>query len=97
MIATSAWTLWRAGVAANSTVGRLFIIQLFLNWGWSFVFFTAHAVGLALVWMVILGVCVGVLIHRVRFIRPVAALLLVPYMAWLCFATYLTAVIWVMN
>jgi translocator protein len=97
MIATSAWMLWRMGVTASSGLGRLFIGQLCLNWGWSFVFFTAHWVILAFFWIVILGGLVGLLIYRAYPLSKGAAWLLVPYLGWLMFASYLAGFIALFN
>jgi translocator protein len=97
MIGTSAWVLWRAGITASSTTGRLFIAQLLLNWGWSFVFFTAHSVVLAFFWIVALGGLVALLIYRAYPISKAAAWLLVPYAVWLMFASYLAGFIALFN
>ena len=40
---------------------------------------------------------VMVLLDLLWWIRRVAALLLLPYLAWLCFAAALTASVWTMN
>ena len=75
---------WR-GVAVG-----LFAVQLLINYGWSPAFFAFHQTGLALLMaaaMIVLTVALIVLLWR---IRPVAALLLLPYLAWLCFAALLT-------
>lgn len=68
----------------------LFAVQLALNLAWSPVFFAAHQITWALVLIGVLDIAVlatTVLFYR---IRPVAGLLLVPYLAWILFATYLT-------
>ena len=68
----------------------LFVLQLLLNFAWSPVFFAMHRVDLALVLlvaMVVLSVAVAVLFAR---IRPAAAWLMIPYVAWLLFAALLT-------
>ena len=49
-------------------------------------------------WRIVLmiALCVPLVVH-LWWIAPVAALLLLPYLAWLCFAALLTASIWQMN
>lgn len=66
-----------------------FIVQLALNLAWSPLFFGAHQITLAL--YLILAIDVAVLVTIVLFwrVRPRAALLLVPYLAWVLFATVL--------
>lgn len=67
----------------------LFLVQLALNYAWSPVFFAFHqpVAALAIVAaMIVLTLALIVLLWR---IRPLAALLLVPYLAWLGFAAAL--------
>jgi tryptophan-rich sensory protein len=67
----------------------LFFGQLALNYSWSPLFFAAHKVHLAfavIVGMIALAAGAAFLFRR---IRPAAALLLLPYLAWLGFAAAL--------
>lgn len=67
----------------------LFVVQLLLNLAWSPLFFALHQVTAAL-WL-IGGMFIAALATTLVFarIRPVAAWLMVPYLAWLCFAAAL--------
>jgi tryptophan-rich sensory protein len=68
----------------------IFIAQLLLNYAWSPIFFAAHEVGLAFIvimLMIILAAIAALLFAR---IRKAAGLLMVPYLAWLFFAAFLT-------
>ncbi|WP_225207697.1 TspO/MBR family protein [Novosphingobium huizhouense] len=80
----SAWGARGRGVAI-----ALFVVQLLLNLSWSPVFFALHRLTLALA--IIAAMIVAVLATLVAFarIRRAAGLLLVPYLAWICFAAYL--------
>jgi benzodiazapine receptor len=75
----------------------LFLVQLLLNYAWSPIFFAYHAVGAAF-WtiaaMILISVATAVLFWR---IRRSAALLMLPYIAWLCFAAALTWQIGILN
>jgi len=75
----------------------LFVLQFALNLAWSPLFFAMHQVLMA--YWLILGLFVAALATTVIFgqIRPVAAWLLVPYLAWLCFAVALNRDIARMN
>jgi tryptophan-rich sensory protein len=67
----------------------LFMLQLALNYAWSPVFFALHRIWLAfavIAAMIILTLVAAILFGR---IRRTAALLLLPYVAWLCFAAAL--------
>jgi tryptophan-rich sensory protein len=74
-----------------------FILQLLLNYAWSPLFFALHQVETALTVigaMIVITAAAMVLMLR---IRKTAALLLLPYLAWLCFAAYLNYQIVVLN
>ena len=83
-------TARRAGIA-------LFAIQLVLNFGWSWIFFTRHDLGAAVLEILALWLVIVATIAAFARIRPTAAALLVPYLAWVTFATVLTAEIWRRN
>nr|WP_157028278.1 TspO/MBR family protein [Sphingomonas horti] len=67
----------------------LFVLQLGLNLTWSPIFFALHQVTAAF-WLIV-GIIVAALAATVVFaqVRPVAGWLMVPYVAWLCFAAAL--------
>jgi tryptophan-rich sensory protein len=68
----------------------LFFAQLVLNYIWSPLFFAYHQVGAALWTILAMIALTAAAAWLFRRIRPVAALLLLPYLAWLAFAAYLT-------
>ena len=75
----------------------LFLFQLVLNFAWSPVFFAWHRIDWALMLigaMVVLTVVLVVLLWR---IRRLAALLILPYLAWIAFAAALTFSIGALN
>lgn len=75
----------------------LFIFNALMNVFWSFIFFTLHMIGLAAIESAALGFSVLALILVIFPISALAAALLVPYLAWVCFATYLNYGIWQLN
>jgi len=81
-------------LAASGARGRgpavlAFVVQLAINLAWSPLFFGAHRMTGALVDILLLDVAVVLTIVLFARIRPRAAWLLVPYLAWILFATYL--------
>jgi len=81
-------------VTARGAPGRgaaiaAFVVQLALNLAWSPLFFGAHQVSAAL-WL-LFGIDLAVIATIVLFwkVRPPAAWLMVPYLAWVLFATAL--------
>jgi tryptophan-rich sensory protein len=75
----------------------LFAVQLLLNLIWAPVFFAAHRIGLALAIILLLDAVVIATIIAFRRVRPVAALLLLPYPLWLALATALNVAILSLN
>ena len=71
----------------------LFFAQLALNFAWSPIFFAAHDMRLALYVIVAMAVIAAMAASQFRQIRPLAGWLMVPYLAWLCFAAALNAAI----
>jgi tryptophan-rich sensory protein len=67
----------------------LFVLQLAVNLSWSPVFFGQHEITLALYVIAVLDVLVLFTIVLFWKVRRAAALLLVPYLAWILFATVL--------
>jgi translocator protein len=63
-----------------------FVLQLAVNLAWSPVFFGAHEISAALYIILALDVLVVVTIWLFWKVRPLAALLLLPYLAWILFA-----------
>ncbi len=67
----------------------IFAGQLFLNLAWSPVFFSQHKIMLAFGIIVMMFAWAAVATAIFRHIRPVAAMLMIPYLVWLIFAATL--------
>lgn len=91
MMGIAAWRVWRrGGFAVNARPLGLFLVQLLLNAAWTPLFFRFHLLGWALAEMVVLwGFIAATIVAFYRRDRA-AAYLLVPYLAWVSFATFLT-------
>ena len=76
---------------------NLFTAQLIVNFFWPLLFFNAQAFGVALIWLILLWVLVFAVILIFRKIDKTAAWLLIPYLAWLTFAVYLNAGVYILN
>jgi tryptophan-rich sensory protein len=80
-------------IASAAPVRRLalhvFAIQLVLNLLWSPIFFGLHQADIAFVTIVVLTIFVAITILLFWGVRRSAALLMLPYLAWLLFATAL--------
>ena len=95
MIALSGWLFWKRHGTSRELV--LFAVQLVLNAAWTPLFFAAGRYGLALVDIIALLVTILALIVAFGRKHKLAALLLVPYLAWVGFATALNASIVSLN
>lgn len=81
-------------VTARGAAGRgiaifAFVVQLLLNLAWSPLFFGAHQISAALALLGVLVVAVLATIVLFWRVRPLAAGLLLPYLAWALFASVL--------
>jgi tryptophan-rich sensory protein len=77
------------GARGRERALTLFGLQLLLNFAWSPVFFGMHKVSPALTILAALVLLNAVLVVLAWRVRRVAALLLLPYLAWLIFAAFL--------
>ncbi|HEU4452864.1 MAG TPA: TspO/MBR family protein [Longimicrobium sp.] len=98
LIGVSAWLVWRRrGVAGARGPLLLWLVQLALNAAWPALFFASRrpdlaSLEIAALWLAILATMVAF-----RRVRPLAAWLLAPYLAWVTFASVLTFTIWRLN
>lgn len=74
-----------------------FGFQLILNTLWSLVFFGLHSPLLGVIVIIALIATIALTIREFYRISPSPAWLLAPYLAWVCFATYLTVGISLLN
>ncbi|SEG29539.1 TspO and MBR related proteins [Ruegeria intermedia] len=75
----------------------LWALQMVLNALWTPVFFGAHDLGGALVLIVLMFASTALLAGLAWKVDRVAALLLLPYLGWVGFATILNAAFWWLN
>lgn len=80
-----------------SALSGLYTLQLGLNFAWMPLFYGAKCNVAAMVDIVSLTGCVGVLTKWYADVDGVAGCLMVPYLVWLGFAGYLTAGVGVLN
>lgn len=99
LMAVALWRLWQlhAPSPERRRAVLLWFAQLALNALWSPVFFGMEAPGAALVIVVVLWLAIAATIFACARIDRIAAWLLVPYLAWVSYATTLNAAIVVLN
>ncbi len=98
MMAIAAWRVWRRKgfLPAWRPLG-LFLLQLLLNAGWTFLFFGLHQPGWAFAELVCLWLAIVATTRAFERIDGLAAWLMAPYLGWVTFAAALNAAIWTLN
>ncbi|MDA1180110.1 MAG: DUF2867 domain-containing protein, partial [Planctomycetota bacterium] len=98
LMAVAAWLVWRRGGWAPARVPMsLFGLQLLLNVGWSAIFFGLRSPGFAFLEIIVLWLAIAATAQSFRSKSSMAALLLLPYLAWTSFAMVLNFAIWMLN
>ncbi len=75
----------------------LFFIHLFFNFLWSYLFFGLQQIGWALADIILLDILIIILIVLFYKVDKRAAYLLIPYLAWVLFATGLNLALFILN
>ncbi|PWB39387.1 MAG: sensory protein [Rhodocyclales bacterium] len=98
LMGVSAWLVWRErGFAGARAALALFIVQLAVNALWSWLFFAWRLGGPAFAEVLLLWCLIVATVIAFRRIKPLAAVLLLPYLAWVTFASTLTHAVWRLN
>ena len=97
-MAVAAWLVWkRGGFARHGVALSLFLLQLLLNAFWSPLFFGMENPALAFVDIVLLWLALLATVLAFWKIRPLAGMVLVPYLLWVTFASALNFALWRLN
>lgn len=97
LMAVAAWLIWRAGPRWSNPAIIVYGVQLALNLLWSPLFFGLGWRGLALVDILLLDVAVAATITMFWKVNRAAAAMMIPYLAWVLFATALNYSVWSLN
>jgi len=99
MMGASAYLIWKKRKESIEAIKGLVIFagQLFLNGMWSVVFFGYKDLFFGLLVIVLLWALILMCIIQFNKLSRNAALLLVPYIVWVSFATLLNAAFWLLN
>ena len=98
LMGIAAWLVWRQhGFRGAASALALFVAQLFANALWTWLFFAWRLGAAALVEIVILWLLIATTIVLFWQLQRMAAVLLLPYLAWVSFATALNLSLWRLN
>lgn len=75
----------------------VFCVQLFLNFWWSFLFFKFQLLGIAFIEIIMIWISILTMIILFFKINKTAAILQIPYLLWVSFASVLNGAIWILN
>jgi benzodiazapine receptor len=91
-MAVAAWRVWRSDRRPPRHRSlQLWGWQLFVNALWTPTFFGLHKTQAATAIMLFLCLLVSLMLRDFRRVDRTASLLMAPYLAWVCYATWLTA------
>jgi tryptophan-rich sensory protein len=98
LMAVSAWLVWRAGGFRNAGFAlSMFLFQLAVNALWTWLFFVWHLGAAALAEIMVLWLLIVATVSLFWRHHRLAAVLLLPYLAWVSFAAVLTWAVWKHN
>lgn len=98
LMAIAAWLVWRQqGFKANRGALLLFLVQLAANSLWTWLFFAWHQGALAFAEILLLWVLIVATVVLFWRRHALAGALLLPYLAWVSFASALTLSVWRLN
>lgn len=98
MMGVAAWLVWsERGFRGAPAALVLFLVQLGFNALWTWIFFVWRQGMWAFVEILVLWALIVATMKAFRVVRPLAAWLLAPYLAWTTFAAALAFAVWRMN
>lgn len=98
MIAMSGWLIYQAENSQNRSIALgFYTIQLFLNFIWPLLFFSLQNPLWGLIDILLLCLFISLTILKAWEVRPIAAVLLIPYLFWVVYAASLNAGVWLLN
>ena len=98
LMGISFFLIWKqeASKVRNRAI-LIFLLQLVLNFAWSFIFFYFNMIGLALVEIILLWISIVMMLVVFYKIKPLASYINIPYLLWVTFATVLNASYYFLN
>jgi len=97
MIAVAGMLVWNTPHENRALLLALWGAQLVLNGLWSYIFFGRRDLGLGLVEIMALWLSIAAFVVVAWPVNPLAAILFLPYLAWVSYAAALNAAIWRRN
>jgi translocator protein len=98
LLGISFFLIWKqeASKQRNQAI-IVFLVQMALNFAWSFIFFYFNRIGLALAEIILLWTSIIIMLVLFFKLKPLAAYVNIPYLIWVSFATILNASYYLLN
>lgn len=98
LMGVSSYLVYTSKTAGNKkTAYSLYALQLAVNFFWSIIFFNLKMYGFSTIWILLLiALVIGMIINFLKF-SSAGGYLQIPYLLWLCFATYLNFMVYMLN
>jgi translocator protein len=94
----SMFLIWKQSASKKRNLAIfVFLLQMALNFVWSFIFFSFNMIGFALIEIILLWISIIVMLVLFYRIKPMAAYINIPYLIWVTFATVLNASYFLLN
>lgn len=99
LMGISAYLIFRSNIGKNikKIALTLYFVQLILNFIWSIVFFGGNMLWVAFIIIILLDIAVITCIVYYQKISKAASILLIPYIIWILFASYLNLAFAILN
>ena len=98
LMGISLFMIWRSPKGKKrSDALTIFIIQLILNFLWSFLFFRFRLISFAMMDLALIWIAILLMIIIFKRVSKTAAFLQLPYLLWVSFAAILNGAIWFLN
>jgi translocator protein len=97
LMGISLFLVWRKNEKTSKPAIAVFLIQLLINVLWSVIFFNMHLILAAYVWIIIMWVAILVTMLMFYKFSKTATWLLLPYILWVSFASYLNLGVYLAN
>lgn len=98
LMGISLFLIWKQSANKGRNLAIIaFLLQLTLNFCWSFIFFYFNMIGFALIEIIFLWISIVIMLVLFYKIKPIAAYINIPYLLWVTFATILNASYFFLN
>ena len=97
LMGIASYLVWETRDSRSKKALIIYGVQLFFNFFWSIIFFNLQAYLFAFIWIIILWVLIVITTVYFGEIKRLAGRLMIPYLLWVAFASYLNFGIYVLN